>query len=194
MPQIEVTFDIDANGILNVSAQDKGTNKEQSIRIEASSGLSQDDIEGMQKDAEAHAEEDRKRREQVDKRNEADQLVYASEKSLGEHGDKLSAEDRKPVEEAIAELKKLLEEDGDTAAIDAAVQKLNAASHKLAEIMYQEARQQADAAGGDGAPESGQAGDEARPPGAGNEARPSGAVDADYEVVDDDSEKKKGND
>ncbi|MCY3762355.1 MAG: molecular chaperone DnaK [Gemmatimonadetes bacterium] len=191
MPQIEVTFDIDANGILNVSALDKGTNKEQSIRIESSSGLSQEDIEGMQKDAEAHAEEDRTRREQVDKRNEADQLVYASEKSLGEHGDKLSAEDRKPVEDAIAELKKVLEEDGDTAAIDAAVQKLNAASHKLAEIMYQEAQQQAGAAGGDGPPESGQAGGETRAPGAGNQAGPSGAVDADYEVVDDDSEKKK---
>ena len=139
LPQVEVTFDIDANGILNVSAQDKGTNREQSIRIEASSGLSQEDIESMQKDAEAHAEEDKKRREQVDKRNEADQLVYASEKSLGEHGDKLSAEDRTPVEDAIAELKKVLEDDGDTEAIDAAVQKLNAASHKLAEIMYQEA-------------------------------------------------------
>ena len=191
MPQIEVTFDIDANGILNVSAQDKGTNKEQSIRIEASSGLSQEDIESMQKDAEAHAEEDKTRREQVDKRNEADQLVYASEKSLGEHGDKLSAEDRKPVEDAIAELKKVLEEDGDSAAIDAAVQKLNAASHKLAEIMYQEAQQQAGAAGGDGPQESGEAGGEPRASGAGNEARPSGAVDADYEVVDDDSEKKK---
>ena len=191
MPQIEVTFDIDANGILNVSAQDKGTNKEQSIRIEASSGLSQEDIESMQKDAEAHAEEDKQRREQVDKRNEADQLVYASEKSLGEHGDKLSAEDRKPVEDAIAELKKVLEEDGDTAAIDAAVQKLNAASHKLAEIMYQEAQQQSGAADGDGAPESGQAGGEARASRTGNEARPSGAVDADYEVVDDDSGKKK---
>ena len=183
MPQIEVTFDIDANGILNVSAQDKGTNREQSIRLEASSGLSQEDIESMQKDAEAHAEEDKKRREQVDKRNEADQLVYASEKSLGEHGDKLSAEDRKPVEDAIAELKKVLEEDGDTAAIDAAVQKLNAASHKLAEILYQEAQQQADAAGGDAPPGSGQ---ESR-----GEARASGAVDADYEVVDEDSEKKK---
>ena len=183
MPQIEVTFDIDANGILNVSAQDKGTNREQSIRLEASSGLSQEDIESMQKDAEAHAEEDKKRREQVDKRNEADQLVYASEKSLGEHGDKLSAEDRKPVEDAIAELKKVLEEDGDTAAIDAAVQKLNAASHKLAEILYQEAQQQAGAAGGDAPPGSGQE--------SGGEARASGAVDADYEVVDEDSEKKE---
>ena len=191
MPQIEVTFDIDANGILNVSALDKGTNKEQSIRIEASSGLSQEDIESMQKDAEAHSEDDKKRREQVDKRNEADQLVYASEKSLGEHGDKLSSEDRKPVEDAIAELKKVLEDDGDTEAIDAAVQKLNAASHKLAEIMYQEAQQQAGAAGGDEAPGSGQAGGEARTPGPGSEARPSGAVDADYEVVDDDSDKKK---
>ena len=183
MPQIEVTFDIDANGILNVSAQDKGTNREQSIRIEASSGLSQEDIESMQKDAETHAEEDKKRREQVDKRNEADQLVYASEKSLGEHGEKLSAEDRKPVEDAIAELKKVLEEDGDTEAIDAAVQKLNAASHKLAEILYQEAQEQAGAAGGDAPPGSDQE--------SGGEARASGAVDADYEVVDEDSEKKK---
>ena len=192
MPQIEVTFDIDANGILNVSAMDKGTNKEQSIRIEASSGLSQEDIEGMQKDAEAHAEEDKKRREQVDKRNEADQLVYASEKSLGEHGDKLSAEDRKPVEDAIAELKKVLEEDGDTEAIDAAVQKLNAASHKLAEIMYQEAQQQADAAGGDAPPGPGQeAGGETRASGTGGGARAPGAVDADYEVVDDETGKKK---
>ncbi len=191
LPQVEVTFDIDANGILNVSAQDKGTNREQSIRIEASSGLSQEDIESMQKDAEAHAEEDQKRREQVDKRNEADQLVYASEKSLGEHGDKLSAEDRKPVEDAIADLKKMLEEEGDTEAIDAAVQKLNAASHKLAEIVYQEAQQQAGDAGGDAAPASDQAaGGEAGGPGAGGEARASGAVDADYEVVDDDSEKK----
>ena len=191
MPQIEVTFDIDANGILNVSAQDKGTNKEQSIRIEASSGLSQEDIESMQKDAEAHAEEDKKRREQVDKRNEADQLVYASEKSLDEHGDKLSAEDRKPVEDAIAELKKVLEEDGETAAIDAAVQKLNAASHKLAEIMYQETQQQAGAAGGGEAPGPSQAGGEPSSSGAGGEARPPGAVDADYEVVDEDSDKKK---
>ena len=192
MPQIEVTFDIDANGILNVSAQDKGTNREQSIRIEASSGLSQEDIESMQKDAETHAEEDKKRREQVDKRNEADQLVYASEKSLGEHGDKLSAEDRKPVEDAIADLKKVLEEEGDTEAIDAAVQKLNAASHKLAEILYQEAQEQAGAAGGDAPPASDQAGGgEAGASGAGGEARESGAVDADYEVVEDESEKKK---
>ncbi|MED5416577.1 MAG: molecular chaperone DnaK, partial [Candidatus Latescibacterota bacterium] len=101
MPQIEVSFDIDANGILNVSAADKGTNKEQSIRIESSSGLSSDEIEQMQKDAEANADADKERREAVDKRNAADQMVYATEKSLTEHGDKLSEEDRKPVEEAL---------------------------------------------------------------------------------------------
>ena len=146
----------------------------------------------MQKDAEAHAEEDQKRREQVDKRNEADQLVYASEKSLGEHGDKLSAEDRKPVEDAIAELKKVLEGDGDTEAIDAAVQKLNAASHKLAEIMYQEAQQQAGAAEGATPPGSNQgSGGETSTSGTEGDARAPGAVDADYEVVEDDSEKKK---
>ena len=188
MPQIEVTFDIDANGILNVSALDKGTNKEQSIRIEASSGLSQDEIDRMQKDAETHAEEDKERREQVDKRNEADQLVYATEKSLTEHGDKLTEEDRKPVQEAIDELKKLLEaDDSDSAAIDAAVEKLSGASHKLAEIMYQEAQEQA-GAGAEGGPSAA-----AGPPPGGPTASPaqdSGAVDADYEVVEEDPDKK----
>ncbi|MEC8933380.1 MAG: molecular chaperone DnaK, partial [Candidatus Latescibacterota bacterium] len=123
MPQIEVSFDIDANGILNVSAADKGTNKEQSIRIESSSGLSSDEIEQMQKDAEANADADKERREAVDKRNAADQMVYATEKSLTEHGDKLSEEDRKPVEEALEAAKKALEGE-DQATIDAAVETL----------------------------------------------------------------------
>jgi molecular chaperone DnaK len=185
MPQIEVTFDIDANGILNVGAKDKGTNKEQSIRIESSSGLSQDEIESMQKDAEANAEADQARRAQVDKRNEADQLVYATEKSLSEHGDKLSEDDRTPVEEALAEAKKALEGD-DAEAIEAAVTKLQESSHKLAQVIYADAEAQQAAAhqaeeqpGPDAGPQA--------PTDPGPDAKKrqdkGGAVDADYEVV-----------
>tara|TARA_B100000676_G_scaffold118447_1_gene118010 strand:- start:563 stop:2494 length:1932 start_codon:yes stop_codon:yes gene_type:complete len=179
MPQIEVTFDIDANGILNVSAKDKGTNKEQSIRIEASSGLSQDEIEKMQRDAEAHADEDKQRREAVDRRNEADQLVYATEKSLEEHGDKLSDEDKKGVEDAVAALKTALEGQDDEA-IKSAMETLQQASHKLAEEMYKEAQAQQAQAEGAGAPPP--EGDAGQPQGGGDD----GAVDADFEVVDDD--------
>jgi molecular chaperone DnaK len=173
MPQIEVSFDIDANGILNVSAKDKGTNKEQSIRIEASSGLSQDEIEQMQKDAEANAEADKKRREGVDKRNEADQMVYATEKSLAEHGDKLSDEDKQPIQAALDDTKKALEGD-DVAAIAAALTTLQQASHKLAEAVYADAGGQAP----EGGPQPGAARDASADDG--------GAVDADFEVVDDD--------
>jgi len=179
MPQIEVTFDIDANGILNVSAKDKGTNKEQSIRIEASSGLSQDEIEKMQRDAEAHADEDKQRREAVDRRNEADQLVYATEKSLEEHGDKLSDEDKKGVEDAVAALKTALEGQDDEA-IKSTMEALQQASHKLAEEMYKEAQAQQAQAEGAGAPPP--EGDAGQPQGGGDD----GAVDADFEVVDDD--------
>ena len=172
MPQVEVSFDIDANGILNVSAKDKGTNKEQSIRIESSSGLSSEEVEQMQKDAEANADADKQRREQVDKRNAADQMVYATEKSIAEHGDKLSEGDRKPIEEALEAAKKALEGE-DLAAIDATVETLQTASHKLAEIVYADA--QAQQPEGEG-------------PAPGAQAPPSqdeGAVDADFEVVDD---------
>ena len=189
MPQVEVSFDIDANGILNVSAQDKGTNKEQTIRIEASSGLSPAEIEKMQTEAEAHAEEDKQRREQVDKRNEADQLVYATEKSLSEHGDKLSDEERQPVEESVAEVKKLLEETPvDAAALDAALETLKTASHKLGEVVYQAAAQEQAAAG-----EQGPAGPDGGDP-RGEESGKSegdGAVDADFEVVDDTADEDK---
>ena len=171
-PQVEVTFDMDANGILNVSAKDKGTNKEQSVRIEASSGLSPEAIEQMQQDAEANAEADRTRREGVDKRNEADQLVYATEKSLTEHGDKLSAEDRQPVETALEETKKALEGE-DAGTIDAAVTKLQTASHKLAEAVYADAQQQ------DAQQAAAQPGPDSPPPGGAD------AVDADFEVVKD---------
>jgi molecular chaperone DnaK len=185
-PQVEVAFDIDANGILNVSAQDKGTNKEQSIRIESSSGLSSEEITQMQTDAELHAEEDKEKRSQVDKRNEADQLVYSTEKTLAEHGDKLPEEERTQVSEALEKLKALLETaegDLDIAALDAAVQALSTASHKLAEIIYQQAQQDAEAqpngAPGSTGPEAAQADDQA-PAGSGARGRP---VDAAFEVV-----------
>ena len=141
LPQVEVTFDIDANGILNVLAKDKGTNKEQTIRIEASSGLSQEEIDKMQQDAEVHADEDKARREQIDRRNEADQMVYATEKSLQEHGDKLSPEERQPVEDGIAEVKKALEGEDDEG-LKGAMERLQQASHKLAEVIYQSAQQE----------------------------------------------------
>jgi len=108
-PQIEVTFDIDANGIVNVSAKDKGTNKEQKIQIQASGGLSDEEINKMVKDAEANKEADKKKRESVDARNQADSLVFSTEKSLKEHGDKVSAEEKKAIENSIADLKKSLE-------------------------------------------------------------------------------------
>ena len=188
MPQIEVAFDIDANGILNVSATDKGTNKEQSIRIEASSGLSQEEIDQMQRDAEAHAEEDKQQRARVDTRNEADQLVYATEKSLSEYGDKLSDEDRQPVEAAVSGLKSALEGD-DAAAIESGLEQLKTASHKLAEVMYQQQAQEPGAAGPEGAPGAGpQTGGPPPPNGAGK--KDDNAVDADFEVVDDDPDKK----
>jgi len=146
MPQIEVSFDIDANGILNVSAKDKGTDKEQSVRIESSSGLSSIEVEQMQKDAEENAEADKAKREQVDKRNTADQLVYATQKSLEEHGDKLSPEDREPIEQAMDATKKALDGDdedpGTAAAIDAAVENLQTTSQKIAEILYADAQAQ----------------------------------------------------
>ena len=175
IPQVEVTFDIDANGILNVSAKDKGSNKEQSIRIESSSGLSQEEIDKMQHDAEAHAEEDKQRREAVDRRNEADQLVYATEKSLEEHGDKIGEEDKKAIEDTLAETKKTLEGEDDEA-IKTSMEALQQASHKLAEEMYKEAQAQQGPEGGP-APE----GDADQPQGGADE----GAVDADFEVVDD---------
>src|SRR5579884_3790811 len=140
VPQIEVTFDIDANGILNVSAKDRATNNEQKITITSSSGLSKDEVEKMANDAEAHAAEDRKRREEIDARNRADAMVYNVEKMLKEHRDKISEADAKNIERAIEEAKKALQQ-GDSATINAAVDKLTTASHKLAEAMYRAASQ-----------------------------------------------------
>ncbi|MDD9329782.1 MAG: Hsp70 family protein, partial [Bartonella sp.] len=130
VPQIEVTFDIDANGIVNVSAKDKGTGKEHQIRIQASGGLSDADIEKMVQDAEAHAAEDKKRRENVETRNQAESLVHSTEKSLNEYGDKLSAEDKGQIETAIADLKKALESN-DAEEVTTKMQKLVEVSMKL---------------------------------------------------------------
>ncbi|SHO48810.1 molecular chaperone DnaK [Desulfopila aestuarii] len=138
VPQIEVTFDLDANGILHVSAKDLGTGKEQSIRITASSGLTEAEIERMTKDAELHAEEDKKRKELIETRNQADAIVHASEKSLKDLGDKVDAETRANVEKEIKNVKEVMGKD-DVDAIKSAIDALTAASHKLAELMYAQA-------------------------------------------------------
>ncbi len=170
VPQIEVTFDLDANGILHVSAKDLGTGKEQSIRITASSGISEDEIDRMQKDAESHKEEDAKRKELVEAKNQADSLVYATEKSVKDLGDKVDAETKGRVETEIANVKKVMEGD-DVEAIKKATEALTQASHKLAEMMYSQATQD------QGGPGAGDAG-----PGA-EEKKDDDVVDADFEEV-----------
>ncbi len=147
MPQIEVAFDIDANGIVHVSAKDMATQKEQSIKITASSGLSKEEVEQLVKDAESHSEEDKKRREAVEIKNQADSLVYGTEKNLQEHGEKISEEDKTNIQEAIDGMKQAMEGD-DVEAMKAAMQTLTTASHKLAEEMYK--KTSAEAASGDG--------------------------------------------
>ena len=147
VPQIEVTFDIDANGIVSVSAKDMGTGKEQAITITSSSGLGEDEIKNMVNEAEDHAEEDKKSRELVEARNQADSLAYSTEKMLKENEDKVPAEDKTAIEEAVAEVKKVLENSEATLEeINEAKSKLEAASHKLAEAMYQQAGAQAEPA------------------------------------------------
>ena len=138
VPQIEVAFDIDANGIVHVSAKDLGTGKEQKIRIESSSGLSEDEIERMVKDAEMHADEDKNAREAAEVRNEADSLIYATEKSLSDLGDKVGVEDKEKITAAIADLKQAVD-GNDTAAIKAKAESLKQAPYKLAEEVYRDA-------------------------------------------------------
>ena len=154
IPQIEVTFDIDANGIVNVSAKDLGTGKEQKITITASSGLTKDDVERMMRESEAHAEEDKKHREEVETRNRADQAVYGAERMLQDTGEKLSAGDRQPVEEAIGALKKALEAN-DTSEINRLVEQLTTAQHKVAEALYRETQSSGDKGEGQPSPDSG---------------------------------------
>ncbi len=154
VPQVEVTFDIDANGIVHVSAKDLGTGKEQSIQITASSGLSKDEIDKMVKDAASHADEDRKKRETIDARNQLDGLVYQTEKTLGEHGASLDATAKGEIESALVEAKKALESE-DASAIKAAADALARASHKLAEAMYSKATKPDGGGATDGAGPSG---------------------------------------
>jgi len=163
VPQIEVTFDIDANGIVNVSAKDMATQKEQKIQITASSGLSKDEVDRMMKEADAHAEEDRKRKEEIETRNHADQAAYAAEKMLKDAGDKLSAADKQPIESAIEDLKKAIEKN-DTAEMKRTMDALNTAQHKAAEAMYRAANTAGQAGGGQpgGGAASGASGAEGR--------------------------------
>jgi len=140
VPQIEVTFDIDANGIVNVSAKDMATGKEQAITITASSGLSKDDIQKMVKDADRHAEEDKKRRADIETRNQADNLVYNTEKMLSENREKIPVADIKPIEDALAEAKEALKSE-EMDKIRRAIETLTKASHRLAEVMYKQARE-----------------------------------------------------
>ncbi|MFZ5791478.1 MAG: molecular chaperone DnaK [Pseudomonadota bacterium] len=181
VPQIEVTFDIDANGIVQVSAKDKATGKEQQIRIQASGGLSESDIQKMVKDAEAHAAEDKKRKELIEARNHADSLVHTTEKTLAEAGDKVPASDKSAIEAAIAELKEAMKGD-DKGAIESKTQSLLQLSMKLGETMYKTG--QAEAASSAGANPG--AGSDA---GAGTGGAKEGVVDAEFEEVD---ENRKG--
>ncbi len=179
VPQIEVTFDIDANGIVHVSAQDKATGKEQSIRITASSGLSQEEIDQLIKDAETHAEDDKKQKELVEARNNADSLIYSTEKSINELGDKVDAGTKSQIEEIVGRLKKEMEGD-DVEKIKSISEELTQASHKLAETMYQQASQSGEQQAGDG-----EAGGASQSQAGGSEDED--VVDADYEEVKDDN-------
>jgi molecular chaperone DnaK len=171
VPQIDVTFDIDANGILHVSAKDLGTGKEQSIQITASSGLTEAEIEKMVKDADAHAGEDKQKRELIEARNQADSLVYTTEKSLGEHGDKIDEETKGKISSGLEDLKKAMEGD-DAEDIQKKTEALAQASHKLAEAMYAKAQTEGAAEG------------DAKDAGAGEGGE--NVVDAEFEEVDDD--------
>jgi molecular chaperone DnaK len=179
VPQVEVTFDIDANGIVNVSARDKATGKEQQIRIQASGGLSEADIERMVKDAEAHAEEDKKRKAQVEAKNQAEALVHTTERSLAEHGSKVGETERRAIENAMADLKEAIKGD-DAEAIRAKTNTLAQASMKLGEAMYAQAQQGPGPGPGDGAAPGGS-------PGGAKED----VVDAEFTEVDDDKKNKK---
>jgi molecular chaperone DnaK len=172
IPQVEVTFDIDANGIVHVSAKDLGTGNEQKITITASSGLNDKDIENMMKDAESHAEEDRKARELADVKNNAENLLYSTEKSLRDMGDRVDDAARSDIETAGAALRTALEGD-DQADIEAKTETLMQASHKLAEAVYQQAQQQ----------------QQSNSDGSSSGSSDEDVEDADYEVIDEDESK-----
>ena len=176
VPQVEVTFDIDANGILNVSAKDLGTGKEQKITITASSGLNKDEIDKMVRDAQSHSDEDKKRREEIEAKNRLDSLIYSSEKSFAENKGKLDPGEISQFESAVADAKKALEAGG-TETMNQAAERLQQAAHKLAEAMYRSASSQ-----GQGPSSSG----ETPPPGAAPSDKEDEVIDTEYV----DSEKK----
>jgi molecular chaperone DnaK len=187
VPQIEVAFDIDANGIVNVTAKDKATGKEQQIRIQASGGLSDDDIDGMVKDAEQHAADDKTQRELVEARNQADALIHSTEKSLGEFGDQVGDEEKAAIDAAMTDLREVLaSEDAEAETIKDKTNTLGEASMKLGEAMYKaqaeaegaEGEDAGKAPGGDGGDESGDGGET--------------IVDADFEEVEDDKKSEAG--
>ena len=177
MPQVEVSFDIDANGIVHVAAKDLATQKEQSIKITASSGLSKEEVDKLVKDAQSHTEDDKKRRRVAEARNQADSLLYSTEKNLSEHGDKIGEDDKTKITEAIAGLRKAMEGD-DPAAIETASQTLTTASHKLAEEMYKKASAAAGAGAAEAGASTGDAGAQAK--------TDEKVVDAEFEEVDKD--------
>jgi molecular chaperone DnaK len=176
VPQIEVAFDIDANGIVHVSAKDLGTGKEQKIRIESSSGLSEQEIEKMVREAEAHAEEDKAAKEKVEAVNEADSLIYSTEKALNEMGDKVSEAEKNGIQQAISSLREAMEK-GDASEIRSRIDNLKQASHKLAENVYQQQAGSAQAgnAGGAGNGQSGNT--------SGTDSHDDDVENVDYEVV-----------
>ncbi|MEE8191010.1 MAG: molecular chaperone DnaK [Candidatus Scalindua sediminis] len=177
VPQVEVSFDIDANGILHVSAKDLGTGKEQSIQIKSSSGLSEEEVKKMQRDAEQHAEEDKKKSELVNARNQADQVIYSTEKTLKEHGDKISETEKSNINNLLEKLKKVKDED-DVNEIKKTIDELQTASHKLAQAMYETTAKSQQQAAGKGAEEK--PSEEESKKGKGGED----VIDADYEVKD----------
>jgi molecular chaperone DnaK len=174
IPQIEVSFDIDANGILNVNAKDLGTGKEQKITITGSSGLNDSEIERMVKEAESHSDEDKRKKEEIEARNRADNMVYGTEKLLRENRSKISDQDAKAIEDAIAETKKAMEQGG-VDRINSAVERLTQASHRLAEVMYQSAQGRQQPQGESQTTSGGQ----------GQGRKPDDVIDAEYVDMDD---------
>lgn len=187
VPQIEVTFDIDANGILHVSAKDLGTGKEQKIRIEASSGLNEEEIKRMVREAEEHASEDQKMKDLADARNQADNLIYQTEKSLNDYGDKISQEDKDNIKKSADDLKSILNTDN-VSEIKAKIDELQKASYKLAEEMYKSSQASGqNPNAGNGEEQNGNSGSSS---GSNDNSKKSNVEDADYEVVDDEENKK----
>ena len=188
VPQVEVTFDIDANGIVHVSAKDLGTGKEQKIRIEASSGLNEADIDKMVHEAEAHAEEDKRERERIEARNEADALIYQTEKTIKDLGDKVGAGEKEAIENAVKDLRKAME-GADLEAIKQKTETLKQASYKLSEELYKHAQGAAGPGQAQGGgPEGGFAGQPGQDA-SGADQNTKNADDVDYKVVDDEDKK-----